>query len=303
MYSEKLYRVSFLRTVFRVAWGDARVSQGLNMNKKENKGKRVDQGSRAWYLRGLRDGVPIGLGYLAVGFTVGITARNIGMTPVQAGVMSLAMHASAGQFAAMTVMSTSAGYLEMVLTTLIVNLRYLLMSCALSQKIDSRTRMGHRLVMSYYITDEIFGAASGVEGRLNPFYQYGMATVAGPGWTVGTFLGAALGAVLPQQMANAMNVALYGMFLAVIIPPARKEKVIAAVVAVSMAASYLFSVLPVLRGISSGFRIMILTILIAGAAAWLKPADPLPQGEKTEPGDPKENRAPQIEQPKTGDPE
>lgn len=287
------------------------------MEKIEKNEKSVDQSSRAWYLRGLRDGIPIGLGYLAVGFTVGITARNIGMTPVQAGVMSLAMHASAGQFAAMTVMSSSAGYLEMVLTTLIVNLRYLLMSCSLSQKIDSRTRMGHRLVMSYYITDEIFGAASGVEGRLNPFYQYGMATVAGPGWTVGTFLGAALGAVLPQQMANAMNVALYGMFLAVIIPPARKERVIAVVVAVSMAASYLFSVLPVLRGISSGFRIMILTILIAGMATWLKPADPLgqdaeagsenpeggcaPRGERSKTDEPKEGHASRDERPKTDD--
>lgn len=110
-----------------------------------------------------------------------------------------------------------------------------------------------------------------MQGRLNPFYQYGMATVAGPGWTVGTFLGAVFGSILPMRLANAMNVALYGMFLAVIIPPARKDKMIASVVVISMAASYLFSVLPGLRVISSGFRIMILTILIAGIAAVIKP--------------------------------
>ena len=231
--------------------------------------KRPD--SKVWYLRGLRDGIPIAMGYFAVAFTLGITAKNIGMTPIQAAVMSATMHASAGQFAAMTVMASGAGYLEMIITTVIVNLRYLLMACALSQKIDSKTKMGHRLVMSYFITDEIFGAASAVEGKLNPCYQYGMATVAGPGWTLGTFLGAVFGAILPLRLANAMNVALYGMFLAVIIPPARKDKVIAAVVVISMAASYLFSVLPVLRGISSGFRIMILTIIIAGIAAALKP--------------------------------
>lgn len=228
-------------------------------------------GKRAWYLRGLRDGVPIGLGYFAVAFTMGITAKNIGMSPLQAAVMSATMHASAGQFAAMTVMASQAGYLEMILTTVIVNLRYLLMACSLSQKIDSKTKMGHRLVMSYFITDEIFGAACSVEGKLEPCYQYGMATVAGPGWTLGTFLGAVFGSILPLRMANAMNVALYGMFLAVIIPPARKNRVIAAVVVISMAASYLFSVLPLLRGISSGFRIMLLTILIAGIAAVLRP--------------------------------
>lgn len=230
-------------------------------------------GNKFWFIKGLKDGVPIGMGYFAVAFTMGITAKNIGMTPIQAAIMSATMHASAGQFAAITVMASGAGYLEMIITTVIVNLRYLLMACSLSQKIDSKTKMGHRLVMSYYITDEIFGAASAVEGKMNPVYQYGMAAVAGPGWTLGTFFGAVFGAILPMRLANAMNVALYGMFLAVIIPPAKKSKVIATVVVASMAASYLFSVLPVLSGISSGFRIMILTIAIAGFAAALHPVE------------------------------
>ncbi len=250
----------------------------------EKKREAAITGNRSWYLRGLKDGIPIALGYLAVGFTVGITARNIGMTPLQAALMSVSMLASAGEYAAMTVIGAASGYLEMVVTTLIVNLRYLLMSCSLSQKIDSGTGMGHRLAMSYCITDEIFGAASGVEGRLNPFYQYGMVTVASPGWTLGTFLGAALGAVLPVRLSNALNVALYGMFLAVIIPPARKDKVIATVVVASMAASYLFSVIPGLKEISSGFRIIILTLLIAGAAACLHPVDPDHPRQEKDPG-------------------
>lgn len=230
-------------------------------------------GNKYWFTKGLKDGVPIAMGYFAVAFTMGITAKNIGMTPMQAAVMSACMLASAGQFAAMTVMASGAGFVEMIITTVIVNLRYLLMACSLSQKIDSKTGMGHRLGMSYCITDEIFGAASMVEGKLNPVYQYGMAAVAAPGWTLGTFCGAVFGAILPLRLANAMNVALYGMFLAVIIPPTKKSKVITVVVVASMAASYLFSVVPVLSGISSGFRIMILTIIIASIAAVLHPVE------------------------------
>lgn len=240
------------------------------METKVNTGSR-EFGRKYWYLKGMRDGVPIAMGYFAVAFTMGITAKNIGMTALQSALMSITMLASAGQFAAMTVIASGAGLLEMVVTTVIVNLRYLLMSCALSQKIGSQTGLGHRMLVSYCITDEIFGVEASVEGKLNPFYPYGITTVAAPGWTLGTFLGASLGAILPLRVANAMNVALYGMFLAVIIPPAKKDKVIASVVVLSMLASYLFSVAPVLRDISSGFRMIILTIIIAGIAAKVKP--------------------------------
>lgn len=227
--------------------------------------------NRYWYRKGLHDGIPIALGYFAVAFTLGITAKNIGMTPVQAAVSSMLLHASAGQYAAMTVIASGTGYVEMVMTTLIVNLRYLLMSCALSQKAGSGMKMGHRMLVSHYITDEIFGIASAVEGKLNPFYNYGAATLAGPGWTAGTFLGALFGAALPDRLGRALGVALYGMFIAIIIPPAKKSRIIGGMVAVSMLASYLFSVLPVVREISEGFRIIILTVAIAGVAAWRFP--------------------------------
>ncbi|MEY8523131.1 AzlC family ABC transporter permease [Lachnospiraceae bacterium 38-10] len=229
------------------------------------------RGNGFWYRKGLRDGIPIAMGYFAVAFTLGITAKNIGMTPVQAAVSSMLLHASAGQYAAMTVIASGTGYLEMVMTTLIVNLRYLLMSCALSQKAGSEMRMGHRMAVSHYITDEIFGIASAVEGKLNPFYNYGAASVAGPGWTAGTFLGALLGTALPDRIGRALGVALYGMFMAIIIPPAKKSRIICGIVAASMLASYLFSVLPVAKEISEGFKIIILTVVIAGFAAWKFP--------------------------------
>ena len=233
---------------------------------------REHENSR-WFRNGIRDGIPIAMGYFAVAFTLGITAKKMGLTALQSAVMSFTMLASAGEFATLTVIGGDSGLLMMVITTVVVNMRYLLMSTALSQKIDSRTGLLHRLLLSYAVTDEIFGVAVSVEGKLNPFYNYGMAFIASPGWTLGTALGVLAGTILPAQVSNAMSVALYGMFLAVIIPPARKERAIALVVIVSMAASGLASVLPWIRTLSSGTRIIVLTILIAGAAAWLRPVE------------------------------
>ncbi len=232
-------------------------------------GKNTKNGT--WLLRGVKDGVPIALGYFAVAFALGIAAKTAGMSPVQAGGMSALMLASAGQYAAITVIATDGGYIQMAVTTLIVNLRYLLMSCALSQKVEPDMKMRHRLLMSYPITDEIFGIAMSVEGRLNPFYNYGAALIAGPGWTAGAALGAAAGAILPQRAANALSVALYGMFLAITIPAAIKDMIIAGVVAASMLRSLIMAKAPVLREISSGMQIILLTVLIAGAAAYFFP--------------------------------
>ena len=150
--------------------------------------------NRTWLLRGVRDGVPIALGYFAVAFALGIAAKRIGMSAFQAAAMSALMLASAGQYAALTVIAGGGGYLQMAVTTFIVNLRYLLMSCALSQKVDVDMKLRHRFLMSYAVTDEIFGLAMSAEGRLNPFYQYGAALIAAPGWTAGAFLGAGAGA-------------------------------------------------------------------------------------------------------------
>ena len=223
------------------------------------------------FREGLRDGIPIALGYLAVSFTLGIAARNFGIHAVPATIMSLTNFTSAGEFAALGIISMGAPYLELVLSQVIINLRYLLMSCALSQKFSSDTSLFHRFWTGFFITDEIFGISSSRPGRLNSFYTYGAASIAIPGWALGTCLGVILGTALPARITRALSVALYGMFLAIIIPPARKNKVIAGLVIIAMLCNSLFSYLPFLTGISSGMKVIILTVLLSGAAAVLFP--------------------------------
>jgi predicted branched-subunit amino acid permease len=227
--------------------------------------------NRKWYLRGLRDGIPIGLGYLAVGFTLGIAAREAGISSLQMGLMSLFMNASAGQFAVITIVAGQSGYVAMVLTQLVINIRYLLMSCALSQKLSPDTALWKRLIMSNYVTDEVFGIAVSVPGTLNPFYNFGAASIASPSWALGTVLGVLVGNILPASLVSALSVALYGMFLAVVIPAAKGDNAIAVVVILSMAGSLAFTFLPYLSRISSGTRIIILTVVIAALAAVLHP--------------------------------
>ena len=225
------------------------------------------------FVRGIRDGIPICLGYFAVSFALGIAGRGVGMNAVQAFVMSLTMVASAGQFAAITLIGAGAGIIEMITTTVVVNLRYLLMSCSLTQKLSPETKLLHRLALSYCMTDEIFGLSISVDGFLRPVYTYGITVISVSGWCLGTVLGVVAGNILPALVTNALGVAMYGMFLAIIIPPAKENHFLGALVAVSMAASGLFSILPYLRAISSGFRVIILTILIAGIAAVIHPME------------------------------
>ncbi len=223
------------------------------------------------FLQGMRDGIPIALGYLAVAFTLGIACRNVGMGAVQASVMSATNLTSAGEFAALGIMAAAGSQWEMALSQLVINLRYMLMSCALSQKLPQGTAWPHRLLVGYGVTDEIFGISAAVPGALDPFYVYGAVFVAAPGWTLGTCLGVVLGNVLPMRIVTALSVALYGMFIAIIVPPARRSRVLAALVPLSMAASLAFARLPVLSSISGGMRVIILTVAIAGAAALLFP--------------------------------
>lgn len=232
------------------------------MNQSENK---------YFFLKGIKVGMPICLGYLAVSFTLGITARNAGLTAWQAFLASLTTNASAGQYAGFTVIAAAGSYMEMAVMELVANARYLLMSCSLSQKLGPETGLLHRLLVGFDVTDEIFGVSVSVPGKLNPFYNYGMMAVAIPGWSLGTLLGVIMGNILPDSIVSALSVGLYGMFIAIIIPPARKNKVLAGLIVISMAASFLFSKLPSLARISPGIRTIILTIAIAGIAAVLFP--------------------------------
>lgn len=192
---------------------------------------------------------------------------------MEAVLMSATNLTSAGQFAALSIIANGSTYFEMAITQLIINLRYCLMSSALSQKLSSKIPYWHRFVMSFGITDEIFGVSICVEDKLSPFYSYGLMTAAIPGWTFGTFLGIMSGSLLPEGVISALSVALYGMFIAVIIPPARKSKIIAGIVIISMISSLAFAKLPILKNITSGFRIIILTVIIAGVAAVLFPIE------------------------------
>lgn len=223
------------------------------------------------FLQGMRDGIPIMLGYFAVSLTLGIAAKNAGMTAFQATLTSLLINASAGEFIGFTLIAANAGYLEIMLMEAIANARYLLMSCSLSQKLDAKTPLIHRLLVGFYITDEIFGVSVSVPGKLNPFYTYGVASVAAPGWALGTLLGVVLGNILPLRVVSALSVGLYGMFISIFIPPARKNRIIAGLVAFSFIASYLFNTLNAFAGISSGMKIIILTVVISLAAAILFP--------------------------------
>ena len=227
--------------------------------------------NRKQFTRGLRTGIPISLGYLAVSFTMGITAKNAGLTAFQATLTSLLVNASAGQYAAFTMMAANSGFLELAIMEAVTNARYILMSCALSQKLPSTAKLWQRMTIGFNVNDEIFGMAIAEPDKLNPYYYYGMMAIAMPGWALGTFLGTSVGNILPASAVSALSVGLYGMFLAVIIPASKKSKIILGVVIVSMAASFAMEVIPLFAAIASGTRTIILTVVIASAAAILFP--------------------------------
>lgn len=225
------------------------------------------------FRRGLHDGIPIGLGYFAVSFTFGMMAVAGGLSIWQAVLISLTNLTSAGQFAGLDIILAAGSYWEMALTQLIINLRYCLMSFSLSQKLQREAPLIHRFVVAFGVTDEIFGISASQEGKVSPYYNYGAMCVAIPGWSLGTLAGAISGSLLPDFMMSALSVAIYGMFLAIIIPPAKTNRTVLAVVAGAMAVSSLFALVPVLRQVSSGFVIILTTLLVAGIAAYVRPIE------------------------------
>lgn len=227
--------------------------------------------SRKIFTDGMRDGFPIALGYFAVSFSLGIAARNAGLTPFQGFLASLFNNASAGEYAAFTLIAANASYLGVALITLISNARYLLMSCALAQRFAPDTPFFHRLFIAYDVTDELFGITIARPGYLNPFYTYGAIALAAPAWSLGTAFGILAGNILPARIVSALSVALYGMFLAIIIPPARKDKVVAVLVILSFVLSFACGHLPVISDLSGGTRTIVLTVAISSVAAILFP--------------------------------
>lgn len=220
---------------------------------------------------GLRDGFPIFLAYFAVSFALGITAGKAGFSAIQAMVLSLTNNASAGEYAGISLVAASAGYVEVAVMVFIANARYFLMSCTLSQRFSAETPFFHRLIIGFAVTDEMFAVNVGRRGYIEPAYSYGVMMIAMPGWAVGTALGVLVGDVLPAFAVSALGVALFGMFIAIIVPPAVKNRVIACLVIVSFALSTAANKLPFLDGISSGIKTIILTVMISLAAAVIRP--------------------------------
>ena len=232
------------------------------------------------FCEGVRDGIPIGLGYFAVAFSLGFTAREAGLDAFQGFLASLLNNASAGEYAGFTVIRENAPYWQMAVMILIANARYLLMSCALSQKFSPTTPWYHRIFVGYDVTDELFGITVSRKGCVEPKYFYGAMLCAVPGWSVGTLCGVIAGNILPERIVSALGVALFGMFIAIIIPPARENKVIRLAVIASFISSYSASVLPYLSKLSEGTRIMILTVVLSALAAIFFPVKEEPCNEK-----------------------
>lgn len=234
------------------------------------------------FKRGLKDGIPIGLGYLAVSFTFGMMAVSAGLSVWQAVLISLTNLTSAGQFAGLGIIAAGGSYWEIALTQLVINLRYCLMSFSLAQKLRRDESRVHRYLVAFGVTDEVFGISVSRPGKVSAFYNYGAMCMAIPGWTLGTLAGAVSGNLLPDFMVSALSVAIYGMFIAIFIPPAKTNRAVLGVVLGAMAVSSLFAVVPALKSVSSGFVIIITTLVVAGAAAYFCPVEQTENKESAE---------------------
>lgn len=222
---------------------------------------------------GIKDGLPIALGYLSVSFTFGITAVNLGIPPLTAVLISLTNVTSAGQVAGINIIAAGGGYMEMALAQLIINMRYALMSLSLSQKLDNRFNIRHRLAVSFCVTDEVFAVASGKDCDLPPRYMYGLILLPYLFWSGGTAAGALLGSVLPDALKSALGIAIYGMFIAIIVPPARKNRGVLFTVTTAAVLSCLVYYIPLFDFISNGVSIIICTVTAAALGALLFPRE------------------------------
>ena len=227
--------------------------------------------SKKHFLRGLRDGIPIGLGYFAVSFGIGISAHNAHLSIFQGFLLSFLNNASSGEYGGITIIAADAGFWAMALMMLVVNARYLLMSCALSQHLSPDTPLAWRMLIAYDLTDELFGLAVAQPGYLDVHYYLGAMCAAMPCWSLGTVLGVLLGNLMPAWAESGFSVMLFGMFIAIIVPMGKRDRVVLGCIIVSFLLGWLASVLPFTRELSEGMRILILTIVISAFAAILFP--------------------------------
>lgn len=230
------------------------------------------------YRYGLRAGIPIALGYLSVSFTFGIIAVKYGLSAWQAVLVSFTTVTSAGQFAGVQLMGTPGLYLDMLISQLTINVRYSFMSISLSQNLDKKFRGIWKWLLGFFITDEIFAVAVTKRTVTRSFF-FGLATLPWMGWTLGTALGASLGEILPAAVMSALGIAIYGMFIAIVVPPAKINKYILLAVGIAAAISILFTYAPVLKKFSPGISISIAAVVAAAIAAIVKPVPELSEQE------------------------
>ncbi len=223
------------------------------------------------FKEGIRDGLPICLGYISVSMAFGLTAVKAGIPIWAAVAMSLSNVTSAGQFAGVNLLLAQSSYIELMVTTFIINIRYFLMSISVSQKLEDKFGIKERLVASFGITDEVFAVSTQREKELTFPYMLGLILTPIAGWTVGTFIGAVATTLLPEMLTDAMGIMLYGMFIAIIVPPAREHKNVLIAVVLAIVASYAFTYVPVLSQISGGWSVIIITVGVSALAAWLFP--------------------------------
>ncbi|MBE5796584.1 MAG: AzlC family ABC transporter permease [Clostridiales bacterium] len=239
------------------------------------------------FVKGVKHGLPIGLGYLSVSFAFGTQCTDSGLTILQALLISMTNLTSAGQLAGLQVMVTQAalasGLIEMALTQFVINLRYALMGLSLGQKLGPTMNTPRRMFFSFANTDEIFAVASAQPEKLHHHYLYGLMLMPYIGWSLGTLLGAAAGEILPEFVTSALGIAIYGMFIAIVIPPACKEKPIAVVALTAAAISICFRYIPLLSSVSGGFVVIICAVIAATLGALLFPVkDEAPAAEEVE---------------------
>ena len=225
------------------------------------------------FKQGIKDGIPICLGYFSVSMAFGLSAVKMGIPAWMAVLMSLTNLTSAGQFAGTTLLASGGAYLELIASMLIINARYFLMSISVSQKLDGRFTIAKRLMVAFGITDEVFAVSMQRKGELTFHYMMGLIATPVIGWTMGTLTGAVASTLLPPILSDAMGIALYGMFIAIIVPPARESKSILLAVLMAIALSYAFAYVPFLSNISGGWSVILVTVIVSGIVSVIYPIE------------------------------
>lgn len=226
------------------------------------------------FTKGLTDGLPIGIGYLSVSFAFGIFAIGNGLSVIEALLISMMNLTSAGQLAAVPIICGGGTLAELMLSQLVINSRYALMSVSLSQKLGESVKLRHRFLIAFGNTDEVFAVATSQYGLVGKRYMYGLITMPFAGWSLGTLLGAVAGNILPSIVTSSLGIAIYGMFVAIVVPPMKKERAVALCVGLSVVLSCLFYYVPVLNTVPSGFAVIICAVIAAAVMALLCPISP-----------------------------